>query len=561
MSAKPKTSQLSKEDLDKLYGTIHSTKNTDKDDTPPKITAFTGNVFFNKEKTSLGTREFEKLEPQTEVARYKLMTGIGQTLASQLKGFLQSMPNGPWFPDGRDEELIIRNRNYNQAPLYHIFYKKEPGNCISFNVKTTRKKVTLDAASTSNINPEHKEVVSNANQMETPQTTNNACEKYFYQEEVNGQLYFLPRMNQDLANSSSLSEYKRINKSHPSNKTDVTKKAKSFKETQLQYSDEFKPNEEDRQSYMDQLKKAWESELDNAKNGNFIGFLDATNLPKYVVKRKTWVRRWINPYKFWKKEMGPNTIQSEQYTFAQWQEAYNYISSKPNIVIIPKKDNTNYGPDVVAGGGMGNVLVASYELVDVPIDGAKILATVLPQDFNKIVIDNMVKKAIREEISADFRHIGVPYAMTSKILRVHNVSKKYSGDYYITRIKHSINQSGYSCEGTAIKKGTSHIINGLSSRVVTKKLYAGISSLAQSKLDRDKAGLSIEDMVNTEIEKFRAIQKSEAAKRNEDTAPIENASYQAILESNGSLKVYRAKEDVINIDKSRSNLKKQLKKK
>ncbi len=77
-----------------------------------------------------------------------------------------------------------------------------------------------------------------------------------------------------------------------------------------------------------------------------------------------------------------------------------------------------------------------------------------------------VKTSAMKSIEAEAETIGLPYLKARETIRIENIGKKFSGSWRITKVRHEISNSGYTCslslskndhEGNSSKKNSGNV--------------------------------------------------------------------------------------------------------
>lgn len=105
------------------------------DDIP--VSRYTGGIGYRRDmsKTQEPSRaEVTRVlfEMMAEAFEYDKSTPV----VTQVKREIEVLPEGPYFVDGRDNNLTIHNRNFSKPPSKYYVYNKEPGNLISFKPRS-----------------------------------------------------------------------------------------------------------------------------------------------------------------------------------------------------------------------------------------------------------------------------------------------------------------------------------------------------------------------------------------------------------------------------------------
>lgn len=62
-----------------------------------------------------------------------------------------------------------------------------------------------------------------------------------------------------------------------------------------------------------------------------------------------------------------------------------------------------------------------------------------------------VKTSAMKSIEAEAEFIGLPYLKARETITIENIGKKFSGDWRITKVRHQISSSGYTCSVSLAK--------------------------------------------------------------------------------------------------------------
>lgn len=86
-----------------------------------------------------------------------VITGSWNTAAGQLKGVANSLPNGPYYADGRDGVLTLHNEKINRPVTKVYTYAGGNGELLEFKVSSKYSTSTVNLASRSEIDPDSKD--------------------------------------------------------------------------------------------------------------------------------------------------------------------------------------------------------------------------------------------------------------------------------------------------------------------------------------------------------------------------------------------------------------------
>lgn len=471
-------------------------------------------------------------------------TTTGANAHFQLKQMLDGVPDGPWVAEGRDNSLIIHNRNFNQKPILTYIFRGGNHELLSFSAKTTRKNKTVDAIGSTDVNEEEKTVEQVNTQISTPQTAsdstvvNNPELKFGYPNDVfpyKGAPYNLK------------GDYMPYRTYTPEETKKILIKAKTKESIIKTETDNFNPLEQDITSYVnDKLKPKYQELTQKAKEGNIEPLLSANQLPDFTIKRKDWVAKSVNPSDYWEEYMRSRGVSDKDLKnlgtnyYNRWKAGYKYLSSKPGVRVFPPKSGNQYGPNAAAG----KVRIAQFEEIEVPIDGARVLS--YASGANATVAANRLEEQIQHEIEGTAKVVGNPLLRCGKVILVKGkLSEKYVGNWYIKSVTHYVNSSGYTCSINMVRKSIVSTVTSVSSSVNTKSVYADISKLAKERVALDEAGVNQESVVNLAIEKTKQ-------RLSENTILGQDPKSFTVITKDypNSVKVVVANKDTINIQES-----------
>ena len=72
-----------------------------------------------------------------------------------------------------------------------------------------------------------------------------------------------------------------------------------------------------------------------------------------------------------------------------------------------------------------------------------------------------VKTSAMTAIEAEAKTIGLPYLKARETITIENIGKKFSGEWRITKVRHEISSSGYTCSLSLAKNNFSGGINSV----------------------------------------------------------------------------------------------------
>lgn len=135
------------------------------------------NVFDLTEETEELVRRFPELYSyaiaQDVRARNIVVAGGGNTRMAQMLGVANSLPNGPYYADGRDGKLTLHNEKVNRPVTKVYTYAGGNGELLEFKVSSKYSTSTVNLASRSAIDPDEKDQENEQTQVVSTQQSHN----------------------------------------------------------------------------------------------------------------------------------------------------------------------------------------------------------------------------------------------------------------------------------------------------------------------------------------------------------------------------------------------------
>ena len=113
-----------------------------------------------------------------------------------------------------------------------------------------------------------------------------------------------------------------------------------------------------------------------------------------------------------------------------------------------------------------------------------------------------VRTAAMKSIEAEAVTIGLPYLKARETVQIENIGRKFSGSWRITKVRHEISSSGYTCSMTLNKND--HEGSGSSSRSAPKA-FTGKGTSAKP-AGEGKAGTSKPKNVRVDLNTGKVIE-------------------------------------------------------
>lgn len=423
------------------------------------------------------------------LADYRMVIGTDRTLYGMLKKNKDIFPNGPYCIDSRDDGVTIHNRNFNQPPKYIYTYRGGNGELLSCEIKTKKKEVAVQAEQSSSIDPLTKELNTTISQtcsnpeIDLIQQYRNSKKKPVSVEYLKN---FVINPNSEKSDREEEEKQKYISS------------AKTETETKKELQANYQVTQQDILNFMTQARSEFKALYEQAKStGDILPLVKANSMGKFVVKVKKPIKMVVYPGNYATVERTPGI---PNY-LAQYRSGLNYLRNDPNTVIIGYADKSanpitdeklaelisrdpSYTPSLV---------IIQEKEVEVELDGARIMSSPLAMGMKDIQTSNDLSDRLQHTIEGDLTLIGRPGLVSSIILRLQNLSNRYSGDWYVTEVKHKINNSGYTCMVKLIKKGIPLVVSQITTKADTKSIYAELHKVASESLD---AGILTQEKIN-----------------------------------------------------------------
>jgi hypothetical protein len=525
-----------------VFKSIQETQDQDRSFDARVIDMTPGILKLERESSVMAAPRFQ-IEVSKDVTR-NIMVTTGANTHWQLKQFLETLPDGPWVLDGRDNDLTIHNRDFNQSPIEVYKYKGPNSEIIGFSASTKHEEAKVDAMSSTSIDDEEK-TLENVNLQITGAGDTEGKS-----------LGFLPGFEPyETWRYSRAGSYNQMSIRLPSEAEKDGKPIEVIearkRETIIgQIKDNFTPTEQELNDYYESLQAKYQDLVAQANEANIEPILSANQLPDFVVKEKAWVEKEVNPASYWESYMVNQGASKENLKnvgtnyYNRWKAGYKYLSTRPNIKIIPPPEGSQYSANSYNGG---KIKIAQYEQVEVPIDGARVISR-FSSDMARANFKNELNAQLQKEIEADLKVVGNPHLRCGKVVRIENVSSKYSGNWYITKVDHNINSSGYICNLSLIRPSSIVTLSEVSNSVNFKNIYANLANLAVERLELDEKGITQASVVKMAMETVKAELEAQGVNRED----IDNSSFTFITdEFPNNIKVVHSAKDTINIGVAR----------
>lgn len=362
-----------------------------------------------------------------QLVKTRLVIQTGKTPYNTMKDAIKTIPNGPYHLDTRDDTINVKPVNFNQPPVATFVWKQPGSEIISFSVATRKTPKSIDVVSDENIDGTTKTISHSV-------TQSNAA---------------TPKLEVDGITGETI----------PS---DIYADVETTKKQM--YNDLVKQNA---QQYLDQTMAKYNSSTSNPTDMSNIG------LEPMVVKVNAKVKEKVNArdYDTSSGRLSPTGADKDSRGWDQLQRDKNVIVVSPQ----KKGDEGWQTPEVLVDKEF-EVQLQPADLLGVAGDSSVV---------NTIALNNL-NEALQNQVEMDLSVIGQPYLVCGRIITINNISKRYSGDWYIKSVEHRIDiSSGYICDIEAIKKTSS---NGTIAQSTITTNTSSINAKIQAIAEKQKAG-------------------------------------------------------------------------
>lgn len=378
----------------------------------------------------------------SQMVQTRLVIQTGKTPYTTMKDALRTIPNGPYHLDGRDDGVSIKPTNFNQPPIATFSWKQPDSEILSFQVSTRKKPVSLDTVSSENIDGTTKTISHSVTQSSAA----------------------TPKLDMDSAIMAPARVDAMTGETVPN---DVYASEEVTKEKI--YNDVVKQHA---QEYLDATLEKYNNYKQNPQELGNIG------LEPMVVKVKAKVKEKV-------KSRDYDPVGGSMGTYGNDKDlrGWNTLQRDKNVVVV--------SPQKVGDEGWQTPEILVDKEFEITLQPSDLLGVAGDSSVVNTVALNNLNDALQKQVEMELRLIGQPYLMCGRVISVNNISKKYSGDWYIKAVEHRIDMgSGYTCEVEAIKKTSSNgTIAQSSIATKTPSLNAQIQEIAEKqKANKAKGG-------------------------------------------------------------------------
>lgn len=456
------------------------------------------------------TEGYNVILKNEKLASYKMVVGTDRSLYGLLKKNTDIFPNGPYHLDSRDDGVEIHNHKFNQSPKYVYTYNGGNGELIDCNINTSKKNTLVQAEQSTKLDLDTKHITTTVSQScndSDKDLVNKSKDNTEFQKELWAKLNNKPYQD-------------------PNSREAIIQSAKSEKATIEELKSTYQVTKQDIENYMAQAKSKFKELYENAKTTGDISPLLKSNSIKTVVKVKRYVRETVVPSSY-------STVSGVSFVH-QYHSGMDYLKNNSNIIYLGVKRNYKDQPFPYAE-------IITEKEFEIELDGARIFSSPLAQDFKDPISLNNISDKVQKQFKCNARFIGRPGLVTSIVIYLNNISKKYTGEWYTKKVTHTINQSGYFCDAEMIRKEVPVTLSQVRSTVDTKSIYKELHKLASDRVKYDRD-------VEADIKNAFLQYVKENPEMADKSLVVDMNQYD---QKTGSVPVYPATDDVVNITEER----------
>lgn len=455
------------------------------------------------------TEGYNVILKNEKLASYRMVVGTDRSLYGLLKKNTDIFPNGPYHLDSRDDGVEIHNHKFNQSPKYIYTFNGGNGELISCSINTTKKNNLVQAEQSTKLDIDTKKITTTVSQSCNDSDTD-----------------LMNKSKQDNFQKELWAKLKGIEYQDPTSRESIIQSAKDEKSTIEELKSTYQVTKQDIENYMDQAKSKFKELYDNAKTTGDISPLLKSNSIKTVVKVKRYVRETVVPSAY-------STVSGVSFVH-QYHSGMNYLKNNSNMIYLGTKPQYEGQPFPYAE-------VITEKEFEIELDGARIFSSPLAQDLKDPISLNNISDKVQKQFKCSLRVIGRPGLVSSLVIYLNNISKKYTGEWYTKKVTHSINQSGYFCDAELIRKEVPVTLSQIRTTVDTKAIYGELHKVASDRIKYDR---DVESDIKNAFLQY--------VKENPDMADkslvVDMSQYD---QKTGSVPVYPATDDVVNLNEER----------
>lgn len=432
---------------------------------------------------------------------------------SQLVGIVKAMPGGPNFVDTRDNKIEIHNGKQSGKTVFAYTYAGGTGELLEFRVQTKYVQ-SIEAGKASSIDPDTKTVETEV--VQCIPTNDDPCKPDAYVRRNKPEILMEPRDVTRMAKFEraiipSTSTCRQVNNSSkkPPVYNSVTDAKQKIASNPSLTEDEVK-------AYNSQIEAEWKKYQDGLKgleDAIRSGKTDVSLPPpdevsNFVIRRKVLVK--LNPIDY-----APNSSTAQWQN--RWRQGYNALKKRTDVslVIQGSSQERPYGDYPYDHPGSDRSKVLAEMELEIQVPGVRVVADPLFTTMGSFMSNDIIE-SVNSQIKAKAKFVGNPDMKSSQIIKIKNVGKKYSGDWYAKEVEHSFDTGGYFTEVTFEKKSRNSILNRISTSVNIQEVFQKAHDIAEESYTT--GAWKIPSKIKAEVARYRASTWTEEDKENPQRA-------------------------------------------
>lgn len=471
----------------------------------------------------------------TKLASYRMVIGTDRSLYGLLKKNTDIFPNGPYFLDSRDDGVEIHNHKFNQSPKYIYSYMGGNYELISCDITTSKKNTLVQAEQSSTIDPLTKKVTTTVSQ-----SCSDSDKDLLSKSTINNEIW-------SMLNNKNYTE---------DSKTQLIKSAKDEKSTIEDLKSSYQVTKEDIEKFVSSLKTQFKDLYNNAKTTGDISPLLKSNTLKTTVKVKRYVRTTVNPSDYSQLSNPSQTTDTSIKGYSQsdvsnqsgnWNSGMKYLKNSNSVIFLGYHNQDKISKDNTIGvNSFPYADVIMEKELELELDGARVFSSPLTKTLQGSLSLNNISDKVQRQYKCNIKVIGRPGLVSSIVIYLNNISKRYTGEWYTKKVKHLIDQSGYFCTVDLIRKEVPVVLSQVTTSFDSKNIYKEFYNVASNRI---KYGRDVEvDVKNAFLEYI----KNNPDQKDKNLV-VDMSQYDP---KTGSVPVYPASNDMVDLNAEREKYRK-----
>lgn len=425
-----------------------------------------------------------------------VIAGTNTSLRKQVTEAASKLKNGPYNVHGKNNKLYIHNTKANGKVVAYYKYNGGNGELLSFNVDGDFITRVVEVSKTTQIDPKVKKAVTKIQQtymnpdgtlaMSNPDGTFKGGKRTVWHPDAlkanNGivvdNTYHKP-FEKNIIPTLFDKEAKEIKHNSYKSEEDAIK----------DIVDNYEASEDEISEYFQRLKEVYDKRMNPETIQDANEYRDLLKngvvYEDFIAKRKVSIyRKTIDPVQFssagkdseYMKKLnqskeGANIGFTRKYRneYKQlWQEGYNHLKTNPNIKILTRGNIEN-----------GSLIeIEEQKELSIPVPGVRVLSSGNLIGFGQSQANDTLK-SIYNQLKANATVIGRPTLTSSINIYIDGIGSKYSGTWYIKKVKHSLDSQGYTCDIDFRKRDIPIRKHVIKTSINTQKAYMDLNKISK----------------------------------------------------------------------------------